>query len=258
MFHYSRFAIEPSASRPHRIQTAACRALKLCALLGLLFGNIMLGDILLVDTAHADHLPPTTPVLPGSDHSHEDHSGADYTGLDFSLVDFSAASLRNAILLDTLLDGARFVGADMHDASLWNATITQSDFTGADLSGALLRNMQGTFSIFVGADLSGVDMDDTHLQFADMRGVNFNGANLSEFTSLRTNFRGADLSGALQIDAHTEAIYDSATLLPPGFDPVNAGWVFVPEPATSALAICAAATFVIGSAARRRSRHPAS
>lgn len=217
------------AAQPDRGRAAFCRGLKLCALFG----------FLIVGIVHGSHLPPTTPVLPGSDHRHEDHSGADYTGLNLSQVDFSAASLRDANLLDALVDGARFVDADMRNAILWNASIGQADFSGADLRGARLRNMVGAGPVFVGADLSGVDMDDTRLEFADMRNVTFSGANLAEFTSFRTNFRGANLSSALGIDAHTEALYDNATLLPPGFDPVEAGWHFVPEPSTLAMMLAA-------------------
>jgi hypothetical protein len=215
-------------------KTGTVPGLRLCGLLCL----VMI-YALAAETAYADHLPATTPVLPGSDHRHENHSGADYSAADFSAVDFSQASLRDANLFDALLDAARFVDADMRNANLWNASITLADFTGADLSGATLRNMQGTFPIFVGADLSGTVMDDTFLQSADMRNVDFSGADLAEFTSQSTDFRGANLSSAIAIDQHFEALYDNSTLLPPGFDPVGAGWIFVPEPATSAMMLTA-------------------
>src|SRR4051812_506194 len=77
--------------------------------------RVLLGCLLtsgaLASIANADHLPPVTPVLPGSNHQHENHAGANYSAANFTGVDFSSANLSDVNLFDATLDGARFNGA---------------------------------------------------------------------------------------------------------------------------------------------------
>ena len=84
----------------------------------------------------------------------------------------------------------------MHNADLLGASLTFADLTGVDLTDAFLLEAQ--------------------LTGADLRDTNLTGAYLT----------GANLTGAL---------YNAGTILPPGIDPLTAGMILAPEPATITL-----------------------
>ena len=187
--------------------------------------------LLMTRGAYGDHLPPVTPVLPGQDHRHENHSGSDFSFHDLSDVNFSEGNFTETLFEDARLDRVLFIGATLDRALLRTQLTNGADFTGASLINAALQGMGGTGVIFADADLSGVNLDDSFFYFSDFRNVNFAGADLGEFTAEDSDFRGADLSAAVNIDSlFPRSVYDANTRFPAGYDPQDAGMVFVPEP----------------------------
>ena len=73
-----------------------------------------------------------------------------------------------------------------------------------------------------GAQLSGEDLTDAALHWAILTDANLTGATLTG--AILTN---TDLSGATLVGVTGAAKYNSATILPAGFDPVAAGWTLV-------------------------------
>ena len=102
-------------------------------------------------------------------------------------------------------------------AWLPGAALPGADLTGADLSGAILEL----------ANLEGASLFDANLNGVNLIGANLDGANLS----------GANLFNAAALFASVgSAFYDINTdFTGTGFDPVAAGWTFVPEPSTALL-----------------------
>lgn len=126
--------------------------------------------------------------------------GADLTGLCGEGVEF-----RNAVLSLAKLDGGR-----LDRARLMGARLERASLRGASLIGAMMNGVQAH-----GVDLEG----------ADLTGVNLHGAQLQG-----ANVVGADLTGAVMDGAHVEgALFDSATLWPSGFAPLDAGAVLFGE-----------------------------
>ena len=142
----------------------------------------------------------------------------------------NGANLGGAILIGTYLNYAGLSGA-----YLIGATLTGADLTNAGLSGAYLSNVSSggitgrPSSLPVGWQLSKgyligpkADLTDADLTGADLNGADLNGAKLSGANLGVATLTGADLSGVTGA-----AKYNSATILPAGFDPVAAGWTLV-------------------------------
>ena len=96
----------------------------------------------------------------------------------------------------------------------------------ANLSGVDLVNAE-----LIGADLTGADLSNAHIGGSDLDLAYLLGANLTG-----TTYLGAT-TGAAYYDASTDFTnaysYDFA--VSPLFDPVVAGWIFVPEPSGALL-----------------------
>ena len=101
-------------------------------------------------------------------------------------------------------------------------------FKESDVNRALNRDMN-----LVGADLSRADLSRANLRGARLAAANLIGANLSKADFSNADFSGADLSGAnlsgadFLNDAYLiDAIADSRTNFPDGFDANGAGVIF--------------------------------
>lgn len=102
------------------------------------------------------------------------------------------------------------------------AILSEADLEGADLSGSTLSNNWFDEANFTDADLIGADLTGSDMTNAVVAGANFSGANLRNISTWGST------SGS--------ALYDSSTNFAfTGFDPVAAGWTFVPEPGTALL-----------------------
>ena len=77
------------------------------------------------------------------------------------------------------------------------------------------------FVNLAGVDLGGANLTDAYLAGATLTGV-LNGAHLNGAYLMGADLSGADLTGVIGA-----AKYNSATILPAGFDPVAAGWTLV-------------------------------
>lgn len=133
--------------------------------------------------------------------------------------------------------GEYLEGIDLSFADLSGSDFSFVDLTSADLSGADLSSIILTGSTLVGAIAVGADLSDSNLV-----GLNLSGADLT----------GADLSGSNL----TGTIYDLATLLPAGFDPIGEAMILVPESGTAVLTL--AGMWGLAVHGRRRGRARAS
>ena len=120
-------------------------------------------------------------------------------------------------LSDTFLDGA-----NLTNANLSYATLTGS---GADLTGTTLAGVQS------GSINSSQLILPTGWQlvvgYIIGPGANLTGANLMDADLTGAILTNTDLTGATLVGVTGAAKYNSATILPAGFDPVAAGWTLV-------------------------------
>lgn len=130
-------------------------------------------------------------------------------------VNFTRADLRNAFLgradlTDAKLTGANMEGAKLAEANLYGALLIEADLTGADLRHA---------------DLSDTLLHAANLSGADLTWANMEGAKMGEVDRDNSLMRAAKIGNAnIQ-----NAVYNSITQWPPGFDPERAGAVIEDE-----------------------------
>ena len=147
-----------------------------------------------------------------------------YAGADLApgVLGFEAA-LGGADLDYASLSGSDFREADFSLAALWQADLSNSDLRGASINGAELGYTNLADADLRQADLAGAQLTYTvltgvRLGAADLSGAHIKGNPGSPFYDALTNFTGATTA-----DGQTP------------FDPVAAGWIFVPEPSTALL-----------------------
>lgn len=99
--------------------------------------------------------------------------------LDLSGIDFSGLNLRGANFWRSLLQGAKFAGADLSETMF-----VEADLTGVDLTGAKLDGAHITRSTLAGARLTGLSLEEASLTGLELAGADFTGA----------RGRGADFS----------------------------------------------------------------
>jgi len=127
---------------------------------------------------------------------------------------FFQADLKGANLKDAVLDGANFSGADLSRACLEDCDLYWAVFFEANLQHANLQS----------ALLAGCDFKGANLTHADLRNANLGLDNLGGATELHgANLTACKVEGAIFAGAQ----YDSETVFPDGFDPVDHGMVLV-------------------------------
>ena len=161
-------------------------------------------------------------TVPGGDHA---YAGANLEpNADLSYADLTDAYLYEANLIAANLTGADLNNADLRYADLTNADLYEANLIYADLTGVYLE----------GADLSYADLSGAHLHFTNWFAANLTGADLNN-ANLYDAYDLGYSTGSAYYNAETDftnAWADSGSTL---FDPVAAGWTFVPEPSTALL-----------------------
>ena len=174
------------------------------------------------------------PNGPGGNHS--------YSGNNLE----AGADLHSANLNHAYLEYADLSGAELENANLSNADLSNADLTfaflplailgDANLGGADLTNALLSYAILRDANLTNADLSGAELYGTNLGGAILTGANLTDATYLgRATYLGTN-SGSAYYNAETD--FTNAWHLAPGgvlFDPVAAGWTFVPEPSTALL-----------------------
>lgn len=110
-----------------------------------------------------------------------------FNGADLSESWLNGACFVEANLKDVVLINAKLMGAKMNSAYLKKANLTGANLCGADLYGADL-----TEANFCNADLREVDLRD-----ATLKGTDFRGAKLQKADFRHTNFTGTRLDDAI-------------------------------------------------------------
>jgi uncharacterized protein YjbI with pentapeptide repeats len=172
---------------------------------------------------------------------------ADLSEAHLEEADFSEAHLEEAVLIRAHLGGAtleeaNLTGAKLGDATLTDAHLEQANLTEATLVANLTKaHLRG--ANLTGANLLGANLTGATLTEANLTGATLNGANLTEASLVRADLSqgspaqhptgaqlvratltGADLTGAILTGAILgEAVYDSETTWPAGFDPKAEG-----------------------------------
>ena len=106
---------------------------------------------------------------------------------------------------------------------------------GANLAGAVLNGNHLLGVDLTGADLTGANLHSVILTDANLTNVNLTNATLTEVYLAGANLAGADLAAATLTNISGSGRYDVQTIFPPEFSPADAGWTFVPEPASTTL-----------------------
>jgi len=183
----------------------------------------------------------------------------------FSLVASGANAASYQMTDGTVVDPILTTGGAVHSysgpnlhagANAVSADLAYADLAYADLDGAVLTY----------ADLTDAHLDGANLFFVDLSGANLTGANLYGadlfFADLPdANLTGANLTGAVWLGYTSgSAYYNAETDFTDAwsgssgstpFDPVAAGWTFIPEPNTALLLTMG----FVGLAGRRRRAH---
>ncbi len=186
----------------------------------------------------AEHLPTLATPQAGSDLG----ARALFRSIakDASLADITRSSIGEEVALslvgtrlNTCLEGAVLLRANMVMAKLTHANLKGANLGEANLTGADLLNANLDKSNLTGATLSGANFRDTHMREtillgSDLRGAVLVGAILDEVLLEDAKLEGADISGAdlshatglvqAQVDA---ALGDSQTQLPPNLKRPN-------------------------------------
>lgn len=150
----------------------------------------------------SEHLPGRQPSgLRGARIEQQNFLRSDLAGMDLA-----GTAFRNCELQAACLDWANLEGAHLDYARLLSATLRRAHLRGASLRHACLK----------GADLSGASLIGADLTGANLRHARLAGANLCGATCLWNEAEGLDLTGAL---------YDGASLLPPGLRPQQCGMI---------------------------------
>ena len=172
---------------------------------------------------------------------------ADLSEAHLEETDFSEAHLEEADLIRAHLGGATLEKANLTKAKLGDATLTDAHLEDANLTGAILvatlweAHLRG--ANLSGANLVGANLTAATLTEADLTGAALWKANLTRASLVGADLSqgsppqhptgaqlvnailtGADLTGAILTGAILgEAVYDSGTTWPAGFDPEAAG-----------------------------------
>lgn len=190
-------------------------------------------------------------ALGGADLRGADLRGADLTGADLFRTHLVGADLRDAALAG--VRSGEIVGTPLLPDAFWFTGTGSGGFIlgpGVDLRGATLFRLDLSGANLIGADLSHAILLDLSLGGTDFTGASLRRASLASAELLGAILSGADLRGASLADAEFlgqvvgSPRYDAETDFTDAwhagrfsspFDPVAAGWTFVPEPGTGLL-----------------------
>jgi uncharacterized protein YjbI with pentapeptide repeats len=127
---------------------------------------------------------------------------------------FLGRDLTGAVFDSLCLEGANFDDT---------CPLVDASFRGADLYWASFSFCNARCADFEGADLRGASFRDTDLRRCSFRGANLGMDNVGgRGTFERSDLRGADLSGTNLNGLRCKgAKYDSTTIFPTGFSPVD-------------------------------------
>ncbi len=138
---------------------------------------------------------------------------------------FLDANLTKANLFDANLMEAYLVEANLAKANLQAANLTEANLAEANLAKARLVHARLTEANLAEADLAEANLVEAKLMGADLSGANLTKANLSGANLTKANLWGANVRDANLTEANLEAadfreaLYDSDTKWPSGFDP---------------------------------------
>jgi ubiquitin len=106
---------------------------------------------------------------------------------------------------------------------------------GANLGGAVLAGEYLLGVDLAGVNLTGANLHSVILTDANLANANLTDAMLTEVHLAGANLAGANLTGATLTNISGSGQYDIHTIFPPEFSPGDAGWTFIPEPASTTL-----------------------
>jgi len=143
---------------------------------------------------------------------------ANLPGIEFEYASFENSDLSEANFQDASLRNANLRWAILEEANLTNAEISFSDISNAGLTNAILSGARIRLAYLIDSDMRLVNLKNADLGDSILRGVDLSGAELQG-----TNLKSADLEGAILKNAK----YNSKTIFPDGFSPVEAGMIEV-------------------------------
>lgn len=165
-------------------------------------------------------------------------------------VNFLGANLKNAKLMATNLSLIQWTAVNLDGVNMYKANLERSQFTivsleGASLEGATFKEIRFHVVNLKHASLkvvsfertlfNDIDLRMTNLQQASFREASLNNVDLSESNLASTSFKrvlfcNVNLAQAnLGSTKFDEVYYTSETKWPEGFDPIQAGMIFVNE-----------------------------
>jgi uncharacterized protein YjbI with pentapeptide repeats len=142
--------------------------------------------------------------------------------------DFSARDLNAASFFQVRMNGSNFQNTNLSASSFEQCDLAEADFRGAKFSPeSRMFRVTANEGNFEGVDFGGLAIDSVNLRDANLRGAkNFGPVQRANFQ--KADLRGADLSGLQMplVEVRWEnAVYDSNTIFPKGFDPAANGAV---------------------------------
>lgn len=174
--------------------------------------------------------------------------GASFRGAQTYWTRFNGANLRGADFSGAQLDGPFFIGANLTDANLENQILRLGGWRGYFEAPKL--NPDLNYGYDLKAQMMAGDSDRGHNAGLILKGANLKRTvifgNLETVDFRKADLRGADLSETEKAEPRffKDAVYDSGTVWPKGFDPAGAGTVRgdeLPRPATRSVAGATAA-----------------
>jgi uncharacterized protein YjbI with pentapeptide repeats len=130
-------------------------------------------------------------------------SGKNFDNLNLQNAVFDKADLNNTSFKNTIIDGARFVFANLNNSNLLDRTdLSNINLAGTDLSDVSFRGKNLSGTILTGVDLSGKDFTGTTLTGADLSrtiltDVDLSDMDLTDTILRRTNLSGVNLTGTI-------------------------------------------------------------
>ena len=124
------------------------------------------------------------------------------------------------------LRGVNLAGKDLRGTNLRKVDLRGANLEGVNLAGANLKGVNFLMANLEGANLKGVDFQGANLEGVDLRNANLQKAFLHEVNFLWADLRGANFERTILSRTFLKnALYDSKTKFPKGFDPKARGMI---------------------------------